>query len=455
MNPIPVGSLVRSLVSLAKDSARVADNANRFSTNVKPIGAPMRLIASEVRTMSDVGQDFGDVIHAIGEDRSMRLWSRKFPDMTAVEHTIQTCRNVLEEIETAISKATKRLATDPDYLNHVVRLTKREREAYGLTDIDLRILYLKVQRAVADLSLQKESLIFADFRTERPSVKENDDENRDHEKEIREHEREILYLTQRLEQMTDTLLTLKERDNREHGDKSQFTELNPINGGARNHRLSDSQDDIDSRPKAGSILSHRREWNSTPQSSSQLRFSKPPSSYDDQGRALNITRNSQAADVTGSEGFETPESVIGEVPVDLEVWQFSGPITSATSRKSKTGESCLIPASPEDILALLGQQRKRKTLSALKQYPSLVPEIQDQIHNRIAEKENATGLRWSIASIEIERPKVYQKWRGLRTESGQIILQGHQREQGQQVRLTFSIQHQDIRLEEFFLEISG
>ncbi len=34
----------------------------------------------------------------------------------------------LEEMKTAISKATKRLATDPDYLNHVVSLTRRERD---------------------------------------------------------------------------------------------------------------------------------------------------------------------------------------------------------------------------------------------------------------------------------------------------------------------------------------
>ena len=435
MNPIPVGSLVRTFVSLAKDSARVADRADRFSAGVKPIGTPMRLIASEVRTMSDVGQDFGNIVREIGENRSSRLLSRNLPSTTAVESTIESCRDILDEIETAISKATKRIATDPDYLDHVVRLNRREREAYGLTDIDLSILYLKVRRAVADLSQQKEVLIFAALRTEHRGARGNDSE-------MRRQEREIQELTNRLENMTDTLQKLRERSRWEPGDESQFTGTNQINGESGNQRNSDSHNEAKSRITARPLRDHasRREWITTSQPSSQLRVLKSPGSNGAQSQALNITHNGQATEVISSEDPATPKSVMGDAPVDLEVWQFSGSITSTSNHTSKKGESHLIPISPEDISRLLDQQRKQKTLSALKEYQTLVSDVQDQIQKRIAERENVTGLRWSIASIEIEKPNVYQKLRRQRTERAQIILQGLPRANSQQVQLHFPIQ---------------
>ena len=432
MNPIPIGHLLRSIASLVKDSTRVADKAIQFSVDVKPMGTRMQYIADEVRAMSDVGQDFGNAIRDIGEDRSKRLLSRKSPDVTAVEDTMQCCRSVLYEIEKAITKATKSLASNP--FNLVQYMTRQEREACGLTDVDLSILYFKVRRAVADLNLQKETL---NIRIKHSGVRE-------YRGKIREHEREISYLKYQLEEKAEALQALRERDNRDQRDESQYADADRINGEARDHGYTDTHSRRESRPSTEPVLDrrYRREWNTVPRNLSQLRSARPASSNIGRYQASKTTSNRKTAEVTGSEGLETSESVKSDAPVDLEAWQFSGPITSITSHTSKKGESCLIPASQAEILGLLDHQRKQKGFSALKQYPCLVPDVQDQIQNLIAEKEKSTGLRWSIASIDVERPKIYQRWRGQRTESAQIILQGHRRMVliSPQVRLPLSAQ---------------
>lgn len=158
MNPIPLSPIVRSLASLGKDAARVADVASRFSTCVKPVGTPLNQIATRVRNLSAVGRQFSDVVQELEGSPVERQSSISF-DTDRLEKTMDRCRAVLNDIENSISKATKRIATDPDYLDDVVELTERERVAYGLTDADLRIFSLRVRQGTTQLRLQREQLV--------------------------------------------------------------------------------------------------------------------------------------------------------------------------------------------------------------------------------------------------------------------------------------------------------
>ncbi len=168
MNPLPLSSVVRLLLSLAKDSAQVADKTNRFSSCVEPIGVPIRLISSHLRSMGAIGQQFGEVIQEV-EKSPKEISAERLPDIPRVTATIKQCQEILKTIESSIAEATKRIATDPDFPDKVVHLRKRELEQYGLTHKGLRILSLKIQQLSGDLELQKESLVLANLRHEEQS----------------------------------------------------------------------------------------------------------------------------------------------------------------------------------------------------------------------------------------------------------------------------------------------
>lgn len=157
MNLIPLSRPIRSLVNLGKESASVADIASRFSVCVKPVGTRLRRIAGQVRNMSAVSRQFGDILHEIDESPVEKQSTLSF-DVDRLHETTSACRAVLEDIKSSISKATGHVATDPDYLDRMVRMSPRERAAYGLTVADLRRFALRVGQGTAELRLQKEQL---------------------------------------------------------------------------------------------------------------------------------------------------------------------------------------------------------------------------------------------------------------------------------------------------------
>ncbi|KAL8703807.1 MAG: hypothetical protein Q9201_003022 [Fulgogasparrea decipioides] len=113
--------------------------------------------------MGAVGQEFGDVLQEW--EGSSERQSVISLDAGRLEETLESCRAVLTDIEASISKATKRIVTDPDYLNGAVEITKRERVAYGLTFKDLKLFSARIKQGRIDLRLQREKLVQEMIRT--------------------------------------------------------------------------------------------------------------------------------------------------------------------------------------------------------------------------------------------------------------------------------------------------
>ena len=161
MDPFPIASPLRSLCSLAKESCRVANRANQFSSCVEtPIGRRLKELADMAQIMSAVGQDLGDVVKEVdhGSTHALPDGSRGFE---TIDKTIEDCKAALERIDTSIAKGMDRIATDPDYLDRLINLTTREREAFGLTELDIRRAAAKIEYATTKLRLQKSKLVKA------------------------------------------------------------------------------------------------------------------------------------------------------------------------------------------------------------------------------------------------------------------------------------------------------
>lgn len=158
MNPIPLSPIVRLLATIGKESGGVADITSRFSVCVKPVGTPLRRIASQIRSMSAVSRQFGDVVQEIDGSSAEKQSEFSF-DADRLMRTTKACQAVLKDIKASVSQATGRVATDLDYLKRAVEMSPRERVAYGLTETDLRLIALRVEQGTIELRLQKEQLV--------------------------------------------------------------------------------------------------------------------------------------------------------------------------------------------------------------------------------------------------------------------------------------------------------
>lgn len=158
MDPIPGGPIFRSLWSLAKESRRVASRASQFSSCVETSTGRMLVeIANMARIMSTAGQDLGDVVEEVDEG-STHLLEDSSRGFETIDKTIEDCKIALQGIGTSIAKGMDRVTTDPDYLDRLVNLTDREREVFGLTELDLKRAALKIEYATTKLQLQKSKL---------------------------------------------------------------------------------------------------------------------------------------------------------------------------------------------------------------------------------------------------------------------------------------------------------
>ncbi|KAL8722975.1 MAG: hypothetical protein Q9181_007385 [Wetmoreana brouardii] len=443
MNPIPLSPIVRSLASLGKDSSHVADAVSRFSTCVRPVGVRLERIANQARSISAVGRDFSDVVQELEESPEQKQSAISF-DIGHLEETVERCKAVLIDIETSISKATKRIATDPDYLDRFVELTRRERVAYGLTDEDLKIYSLRLRQGMTELRLQRELLVQQMLLVDPSWVAT---EHIESDSDYRQRERELSVLTKRLEEMGKVILVLKKPRERSEqkmdGHDLQLSSTEDVYrpSFAEVERLSESGRKLRTKPSYVRSRPQRHESRSpsalNPKTTNHSDSADSSNGQRDRNAMAQMTGltsgQSQAMEVFGNHGGKSEKTTSGaattetdHTPSQYVALQYNGFVRSVSTRGSPRRE--VIPASQDEISQLLDKQRKQgRDCSALTNHRLLRQDIQEDLNaslDRIRNQE--PELEWTIRSIEIKKGGYHHlsRWRRQQSEQALVIFEG-------------------------------
>ncbi|KAL8661547.1 MAG: hypothetical protein Q9202_005492 [Teloschistes flavicans] len=382
--------------------------------------------------MSAVSRQFGDVLHEIDESPVEKQSTLSF-DVDRLHETTSACRAVLEDIKSSISKATGHVATDPDYLDRMVRMSPRERAAYGLTVADLRRFALRVGRGTAELRLQKEQLCQQMTSSNSSSTDQTSIES---DLDVRQREREISTLVKHLDYIESMMSRLKN------------SEQNP----QRANEFADAHlDDLDYDPDWFVVetnsheesirerLRRRRRPVSSETSSSEhgrkyarrRKATKRPSTPEAKQR--NGGSKAKEFDVKRSDEVEesitspssAPASSSRDAPIYIAL-QHNG-FVLATSTRGR-GTASRVPVSQEELSQLVIQQRlQRKDVSTLTNFPLLNRDIQDSLSKRLEHMGVSDPHReWTIESIDIRKGRRTHLSRSRRQQSEQalVILSG-------------------------------
>ncbi|KAL9579231.1 MAG: hypothetical protein Q9212_005228 [Teloschistes hypoglaucus] len=343
--------------------------------------------------------------------------------------TTKACRAVLNDIRSSISKATRRVATDPDYLDRVVEMSQRECAAYGLTEADLGLFALRVGQGTTELRLQKEGLL-QQMASLKSSARDSTGIGSD--ADVRQRDRELSILAMHLEHIKLAMSTIKDLDQRPHK-VSDFADAHHIDldhdqtwsdvdqgiiPGLPELRRKTSytrsrakeQDSEVTRigsleeSRVSSIASEHERRNVGMQTTSTRGPAREVKQLADRSKAKSDIKRSDHVEKSIGSAATAPNSRSRDASVYIAL-QHEG-FVQATSTRGST-RMWVDPASQEELSQLVIQQRSQgKDFSTLTNYRLLNHDIQDRVYSYLEKLlRDRPDLEWTIHSIDIRKGK--------------------------------------------------